>query len=222
MDLNLNLKQIAYIESPYDEKFGVPRQSGLCSSVKSKIVFENEYRDPNAFRLLDSYSHIWIIWGFSENYNRHWSATVRPPKMGGNERAGVFATRSPFRPNPVGLSCVKIENIDFNSDKTVITVSGADLVNGTPIYDIKPYIPYTDSIEDAKSGISVGSQECHVDVEFLCDADLGLKQQLEEVLSQDPHPLYQNDENRVYKMSFSEKTVSFRVNNKGITVVDIE
>lgn len=219
--MNLNLEQIAYIESPYDEKFGVPRQSGLCDSVKSKIVFDTEYKDPNAFRYLDKYSHIWLIWGFSKVYGKTWSPTVRPPKMGGNDRAGVFATRSPFRPNPIGLSCVKIENIEYLSNKTIITVSGADLVNGTPIYDIKPYIPYTDSIPEALSGISLDSFSCLVEVDFECDVEDDLKQQLVQVLSQDPHPMYQNDVDRIYKMSFSGKTVSFKAYNKKITVVDI-
>lgn len=219
--MNLNLVEIAYVESPYDEKFGVPRQSGLCDAVKSKIIFQDEYSDKNAFRFLETYSHIWLIWGFSKIYDKQWTPTVRPPKMGGNDRAGVFATRSPFRPNPLGLSCVKIEEIEFFPNRTVITVSGADLVNGTPIYDIKPYVPYTDSIPDALSGISSDSAKCIVDVEFGCSVDDDLKQQLTQVLAQDPHPMYQNDSERIYKMSYNGKTVSFTAFNKKITVKDI-
>lgn len=149
------MKPIAHMQSEFPTKFGIPRQSGLAKSLKSKIVFEEKYRDPEAFRGLEAYSHIWIIWEFSEAVRDEWSPTVRPPRLGGNVRKGVFATRSPFRPNPIGLSGVKLEKIDLHTEEgPVLYVSGADLMNGTPIYDIKPYVPFVDSHPDALAGFA--------------------------------------------------------------------
>ena len=219
--MELSLVQIAHIETPFPEKFGVPRQSGLCEHIRGRIVFEPEFRDVNSLRFLETYSHVWLIWGFSAVFGREWSPTVRPPKMGGNERAGVFATRSPFRPNPLAISCVKLESIEHCEDGPVINVSGVDMVNGTPIYDIKPYVPYTDCVPGALPGISSDPQKCSAEVVFECEIDKDLKEVLEEVLGQDPHPLYINDSSRIYKMSFKEFTVSFKACNGRITVTEV-
>ena len=152
---NISLNIIATIKTDFSEKFGIPRQSGLIKTLKGKIVFEPEYRNPSALKGLEGFSHLWLLWKFSESVTENWSPTVRPPRLGGNKRIGVFATRSPFRPNPIGISSVKIENIILNSpDGPVIEVSGVDMLNGTPIYDIKPYIPYTDCHPDASGGFS--------------------------------------------------------------------
>ena len=164
MEEYFKLKKIATIQSPYTENFGIPRQSGLAESVLSTIVFEPEYRRFEAVRELAEFSHIWLIWRFTEVKRDGWSATVRPPRLGGNKRVGVFATRSPFRPNPIGLSCVKLVSVEHNKEKgPVLTVSGADLLNGTPIYDIKPYIPYADAKPDADGGFtSIPKRQCRV------------------------------------------------------------
>ena len=219
-------KIIAYIENDFKTKFGVPRQSGICS-VTSKIIFEPEYRVKEAFRGIDEYSHLWILWQFSESVGKDWSPTVRPPKLGGNKRMGVFATRSPFRPNNIGMSSVKLEKIEF--DKTlgpVLYVTGADLMNGTPIIDIKPYLPYTDCHTDAKGGFSVNKDEKTLDIKF--DNNLfdkipdNKKQGLLEVLQADPRPGYQNDSDRIYKMEFGEFEIHFSVKENILTVSHIK
>ena len=226
MSDEFNLKKIATIKNAFTENFGIPRQSGLANSLLSEIIFEPKYRRIEAVRELTDFSHIWLIWKFTEAERDTWSPTVRPPRLGGNKRIGVFATRSPYRPNPIGLSVVKIESIE--QDKTlgpVITVSGADLLNGTPIYDIKPYIPYADSKPDAKEGFtSVEKRRCEV----VCDkALLGvlpeeLQNALIEVLSEDPRPAYQSDRERIYKMSFGGFRVSFKVEYQTLIVINIE
>ena len=222
MSNNLLLVQIGHIETLFPEKFGVPRQSGLCSEAKGTIIIDREYSDPNAFRYLDTFSHIWVLWGFSEFYGKEWSPTVRPPKMGGNERAGVFATRSPVRPNPIALSCVKLESIEYTKTNTFLYVSGTDMVNGSPVYDIKPYVPYSDMIASAEPGISSDSEKCKKSVRFSCDAPRDLQKSLADILSQDPHPSYIKDKSRVYKMSYSGFTVSFSADEKEINVLEIE
>ena len=218
------MKKIAVIHNNFKEKFAIPRQSGLAG-LKSTIVFEKEYRNPEAFRGLDGFSHIWLIWEFSKSKRENFSPTVRPPRLGGNKRMGVFATRSPFRPNPIGLSCVKMESIDFDcKDSPVITVSGADLLDGTPIYDIKPYLPYSDCIKDAVGGFTEMVEEKQLTVvlskEFK-NIDNNVLEELKQVLSFDPRPSYQNDSERVYAFDFNKYTVKFTVNDTALYVVEI-
>ncbi len=218
------MKKIAVIHNNFKEKFAIPRQSGL-SNLKSTIVFEKEYRSQEAFRGLNDFSHIWLIWEFSKSKRENFSPTVRPPRLGGNKRMGVFATRSPFRPNPIGLSCVKLEKIDFNTpDGPVITVSGADLLDGTPIYDIKPYLPYSDCISDAVGGFTETANDMRVEVvlskEFE-NIDKNVLEELKQVLSYDPRPSYQNDSQRIYTFDFNKYAVSFFVENNILTVVNI-
>ncbi len=220
------MKIIAYIENDFSEKFGVPRQSGLVPTL-SRIVFEKEYRVKEAFRGLEGYSHLWIIWKFSEAEREEWSPTVRPPRLGGNKRMGVFATRSPFRPNPVGLSSVKLVKIDMESENApVLYVEGADLMNGTPIYDIKPYLAYTDSHPDAKSGFALTSTDEILAVEIGEELKkLIPKEKLEgllSVLAQDPRPQYKEEGGRVYTMSYGGYDVSFIVESGKVIVKNID
>lgn len=222
------MKIIARVKSDFPEKFGIPRQSGLTGLV-SQIVFEPEYRVPEAFRGLEGYSHIWILWEFSEakqSKQKEWSPTVRPPKLGGNTRMGVFATRSPFRPNPIGLSSVRLEKIDFDcKDAPVLYVSGADIMDGTPVYDIKPYLAYTDSHPEAAGGFSVPDNAEKLQVEFAEGQLEKLPQRLQnglmEALAQDPRPAYQNSPERVYIMDFAEFEVHFSVMGNVLTVQKI-
>ncbi len=223
-DITLNI--IARIRTDFPSKFGIPRQSGLIPSLKAKIVFEPEYRDVSALRGLEGYSHLWLIWKFSESVCEQWQPTVRPPRLGGNTRVGVFATRSPFRPNPIGLSSVKIERIIENTpDGCVIEVSGADLMDNTPIYDIKPYIPYTDSHNDALGGFAdnvFGNNiEVYFPVEFESKLPAEILTPLKEILSNDPRPAYQND-NRVYSFEFADYKIQFQVENEILKVVSVE
>lgn len=219
----LTLKIIARIRNDYTEKFGIPRQSGLVNSIKSKIIFEPEYRVREAFRGLEGYSHLWIIWQFSENGREEWSPTVRPPKLGGNKRMGVFATRSPFRPNPIGMSAVRLEEIDLHCpDAPVLTVSGADLMNNTPILDIKPYLPYSDAYPEASAGFALQIKEGNLKVEISEDLQRQIPpeklQALTEILSQDPRPAYKEDSDREYTMAFGKLQVSFKV-ERGTAIV---
>ncbi len=221
-----NFKIIATAYTDFPEKFGIPRQSGIISGLMGKIVFEPEFRDCTALRGLEGYSHIWLLWKFSANEKKAWSPTVRPPRLGGNKRIGVFATRSPFRPNPIGLSCVKLESIAKTEDfGTVLTVSGLDLLNGTPIYDIKPYIPYTDSRPDAIGGFSTAVYENRLKVYIPPElADLLPKptfKNLYEVLQNDPRPAYQSDPARIYSFEFAGHNIKFRVENDNLTVISI-
>ena len=220
------MKIIARIYNAYDGKFGVPRQSGLVEEVVSTIVFEPEYRVPEALRGIEAFSHLWLIWAFDRTERENWSPTVRPPRLGGNQRIGVFATRSPYRPNPIGLSCVKLIGVEKGSEGTVLKVSGADLVNGTPIYDIKPYLPYADCKTDATGGFTDQTEKRRVEVEI--PEELAKKldseslQALKAVLREDPRPAYQEDPERVYAFEFSGKHVEFRVENGVLTVLGIE
>lgn len=221
------MKIIARIESDFTEKFGIPRQSGLVENLVSRIVFEKEYRVPEAFRGLEDFSHIWIIWQFSEAVREDWSPTVRPPRLGGNKRMGVFATRSPFRPNSIGLSSVKLLKIDFDCPEApVLYVSGADMMNGTPIFDIKPYLPYTDSHPEASGGFALQQKEGVLDVDFppelLEKIRPELRNGLIEVLAQDPRPQYQNSAERVYTFDFAEYSVSFTVRENTLYVSEIK
>ncbi|MBR3580672.1 MAG: tRNA (N6-threonylcarbamoyladenosine(37)-N6)-methyltransferase TrmO [Lachnospiraceae bacterium] len=225
----MRIAPIAHIRTDFPEKFGIPRQPGVVAELKGRIVFEPEYRNPDMVRGLEEFSHIWLIWEFSENLdetgNARWTPTVRPPRLGGNKRIGVFATRSPFRPNPIGLSVVKIEKI--SEDKgigPVIHVLGADMVDGTPIYDIKPYIPYADSIPGAKGGFTDDMEYKTLKVEWNWDNNdipKNTKISLEKILSNDPRPHYQNDPDRVYGMSYAGYEVKFKVTGEVLTVLSV-
>ena len=220
------IEPIAYIRNDFTEKFGIPRQAGL-SEVESLIVFEPGYRDPAALRGIEGFSHLWLIWGFSEAKFERWSPTVRPPRLGGNKRLGVFATRSPFRPNSLGLSSVRLSGvIDLGAEGLALSVLGADLMNGTPVYDIKPYLAYTDSHPDALGGFtdSAGSLEVEVSVseELIAKVPEGKRASLLSVLAHDPRPTYQDDPAREYGMSFGGMNVKFKISGGVLTVTDIE
>lgn len=220
-----SIRAIGHIENDFTSKFGIPRQSGMIAGLKSRIVFEPEFCLEQAFRGLEGFSHLWIIWEFSENKGSGWSEMVRPPRLGGNKKMGVFATRSPFRPNPLGLSCVKIEKIENTKNKgTVIHISGADLMNGTPIFDVKPYVKYTDCIPEAVSGFAeseIELLEVNFPEELLQKVPKDKRENLILVLKNDPRPSYQRDENRVYAFEFGEMKVEFRVEEKTVEVVGI-
>ena len=221
------IKVIARIKSDFPTKFGIPRQSGLVDSLKARIIFEPEYRDPQAFRGLEQYTHIWLIWQFSEAVRDNWSPTVRPPRLGGNTRMGVFATRSPFRPNPLALSSVKLEKVEFDKELgPVLHISGADLMDNSPIYDIKPYLPYTDSHPEASNGFALAAKEAVLQVEFPDELLRMVSEQSREalidVLAQDPRPGYQNESDRIYGFEFAGLEVKFSVKNGVLTVLDIE
>ena len=221
------ISPIAHIHCEFKEKFGIPRQSGLIDSVRAKIVFLPEYRNPDALRGLDGYSHLWLLWQFSEAVRSDWSPTVRPPRLGGNKRMGVFASRSPFRPNPIGLSSVKIVSIDLNTSKgPVIEVSGADLLDGTPIYDIKPYLAYTDSHPEASSGFALTSDaprlEVVIEEELLNKIPEELRQSAIDILAEDPRPGYQDDPDRIYTMQYSTFEICFKVEGNHLTVTEIK
>lgn len=225
----MEIKPIAYIRTDFPEKFGIPRQSGLAKTLRGRIVFEPEYRNPDALRGLEEFSHIWLIWEFSANRSTSsWQPTVRPPRLGGNAHMGVFATRSPFRPNPLGLSCVKMVSIEFSSpDGPVINVCGADLMDGTPVYDIKPYIKYADSRPEAVCGYVDRLEEKSLRVVFpseLADrvADKSVIPPLMETLRLDPRPSYHDDPERVYGLSFAGYNVRFRVAGQVLNVIDLE
>ncbi len=221
----MNIKPIATIHTPFPEKFGVPRQSGLVTT-EAKIIFEPEFRSIDAVRGLDEYSHIWLIWGFSQNTKDLWSPTVRPPRLGGNKRMGVFATRSPFRPNKLGLSSVELIHIDRTAhDAPVLHVKGADLVNRTPIYDIKPYLGFTDCHSNAVCGFADEKREYELQVEISDKkADKIPQEKLKslcEVLRNDPRPAYQSDPERIYNMSCLDLETQFTVKNGILTVINI-
>lgn len=227
--MSMEIKPIAFIKTEFPEKFGIPRQSGLAKDLRGRIIFEPQFRNPDALRGLEGFSHIWLIWEFSANRTtREWQPTVRPPRLGGNTHLGVFATRSPFRPNPLGLSCVEIDSIDlFTEDGPVITVKGADLMDGTPIYDIKPYIRYADSRQQALCGYVDSLEERSLKVVFPSELssrieDTSVIPSLVETLRLDPRPSYHDDPERVYGLSFARLNVKFRVNGEVLTVVDVQ
>jgi len=220
------MKVIARIYTDFPTKFGIPRQSGIIPSLKGRIVFEPEYRNTDAIRGLEEFSHIWLIWEFSEALREDWSPTVRPPRLGGNVRKGVFATRSPFRPNPIGLSSVKLKSIEIDPKLgPILNVSGADLMDGTPIYDIKPYIAYTDSHPDAISGFASKPAEYLLEVNFpeelLERVPSAIRESLIDVLAHDPRPQYQDDPKRVYGMEFGGMEVKFCVDGTQLIVQSI-
>ncbi len=221
------MKIIARIHNDFKEKFGIPRQSGLSGELKSRIVFEPEYRNPDALRGIEGYSHLWLIWEFSEAKREDWSPTVRPPRLGGNTRVGVFATRSPYRPNPIGLSSVRLEALEQTKDEgTVLIVSGADLLDGTPIYDIKPYLAYSDSHQNAVGGFADPVQNYALNVDFCKDllskVHISKRKSLIFVLSQDPRPSYQNDPDREYGMRFADYEIFFKVDGDTLTVTRVD
>ena len=220
------MKIIGHIHTDFSSKFGIPRQSGLVPELKGVIIFEPEFRNPQAFRGLEEFSHIWLLWKFSKSEKEHWSATVKPPRLGGKKRMGVFATRSPYRPNDIGLSSVRLEKINFDEKMgPMLYVAGADLLDGTPIYDIKPYIAYTDSHPDAAEGFAGKVKEKELQVDFpeelleklpkeKRDAILG-------VLSQDPRPAYDTDETRLYGVEFAGFDVRFTVTGELLQVKEL-
>ena len=222
----MDMRPIAHIRSDFPEKFGIPRQSGLVEETAATVVFQPEYRDPSAFRGLEGFSHIWLIWEFSKARREGWSPTVRPPRLGGNERMGVFATRSPFRPNPIGLSCVRLLEVEQDRELgPVLVVAGADLMDGTPIYDVKPYLPYADCRPGAAGGFAARPKGADLEVD--CPADLlaavpeEKRAALLAVLAQDPRPQYQHDPGRSYGMAFAGMEVKFRVEGDVLRVTEI-
>ena len=219
-------KTIARVHSDFDEKFGIPRQSGLVEALEAEIVFEPEFRSPEAVRGLEAFSHIWLIWVFSRSAREGWSPTVRPPRLGGNRRMGVFATRSPFRPNPIGLSCVRLLEVVPNTPRgPVLRVAGADLLDGTPILDIKPYVPYADSHPEALGGFASVPKTASLAVEIppalLKRIPAGKRTALLGVLAQDPRPPYQDDPERVYGMAFGGLEIRFQVREDKLTVCEV-
>lgn len=221
------MKIIARIYTEFDEKFGIPRQSGIVEETIGKIVFEPEYRNPEALRGIDGYSHLWLIWQFSEAVRDDWSPTVRPPRLGGNKRMGVFATRSPFRPNPIGLSSVKLIGIQKSENEgTVLLVSGADILSGTPIYDVKPYLAYTDSHPEARGGFSDEVIEYRIEVEFSEEIAKKLsedeRKKLRAILEQDPRPSYKSEDERTYGMKFEGKEITFKYEKSKLSVTNID
>ena len=226
MSNRVEIQIIGHIYNDYKEKFGIPRQSGLTKNVISKIVFEKKFSSKDFFKGLEQFTHIWLLWQFSEITDKDITPTVRPPKLGGNKHMGVFATRSPFRPNNIGLSSVKIERIEQCKQLgTIIYVSGADLMNGTPIIDIKPYLPYTDSHPDASNGFALDDINGLLDVkcsdEILSKIPFDLVDGLFETLKHDPRPSYQNDKERVYGMSYADLQVKFKVDGYELEIVEI-
>ncbi len=220
------MEPIAHIRSDFPTKFGVPRQAGLVEELRATVVFQPPYRVPEALRGIEGFSHLWLIWEFSQNRRDGWSPTVRPPRLGGNRRLGVFATRSPFRPNPIGLSCVRLEGVEPDTpDGPVLHISGADMVDGTPIFDVKPYVPYADCRPEAVGGFAGTAPERVLEVnippELLAQVPENRREALAGVLAQDPRPSYQNDPQRVYGFRFAGLEVRFTVRDGALVVTDI-
>ena len=217
----MTLKVIAHIHTAFPTKFGIPRQSGLVEELRGEIIFTSEYRNPDALRGLEDFSHIWLVWQFSGAVRENWSPTVRPPRLGGNERRGVFATRSPYRPNALGLSCVELAGVENGE----LIVRGADLLDGTPIFDIKPYLPYVDAYPDARGGFTDTTKEYALQVvcpdALLCKVPENKRTALSGVLKNDPRPAYQHDPERVYTLDFGCNKVKFTVDGDILKVVDI-
>lgn len=221
------MKPIAHIENGFSSKFGIPRQSGLVGQVRSTIVFEPEYRDENALRGIEKFSHLWLIWSFSETKCETWRPMVRPPRLGGNVRVGVFATRSPFRPNAIGLSCVELLAVRGEEGKgMVLEVAGADLLNGTPIYDIKPYLSYVDSHPEARDGFAEAAKEHRLEVEIPEEWEKQLpvdaREAVRGILAQDPRPGYQRDPDRIFGIEYGGFNIRFYVSGKYLKVVEVK
>jgi len=220
------IKIIAHIHTDFPSKFGIPRQSGLVPSLRGTIIFEHEYRNPDALRGLEGYSHIWLLWQFSQSLRENWSPTVRPPRLGGNTRMGVFATRSPFRPNAIGLSSVKLEGIELKSEfGPIIHVSGTDMLDMTPIFDIKPYLPFTDNHPEASGGFADEKASYALEVDFpnelLSHIPPEDRDSLIEVLAEDPRPSYQDDAQRIYGMEFGKFEIKFKVSGDTLKVCGV-
>lgn len=225
--MDVAIQVIARMHSDFASKFGIPRQSGLVEALRSTIVFEPEYRNADALRGIEDFSHLWIIWQFSEAVRQGWSPTVRPPRLGGNTRMGVFATRSPFRPNNLGLSCVRLLGVEHTAEYgTVLHVGGADLMDGTPIFDMKPYIPYADCHTEATGGFTDTADDFLLQVEFPADLLRKLPEEKREaaiqVLSHDPRPSYQRKPDRIYGLTFAGYDIRFQVREKHLRVIDIQ
>lgn len=226
MKNTVETKIIAHIHNDFKEKFGIPRQSGIADDNQSVIVFEKEYRDENALREIENFSHLWLIWYFSKAHREKWSPTVRPPRLGGNKRVGVFATRSPFRPNPIGLSSVKLCEVKKTKEYgTVLIVTGADLLDGTPIFDIKPYLSFSDSHPDAICGFAEEVKDYHLQVnipesasEYFSDDEI---QQLKKILANDPRPAFVDSPSRIFHMRYGNFDIDFMVENTILTVTEI-
>lgn len=222
----MEIKPIATIQTDFQDKFGIPRQSGRVPSLKGRIVFLPEYRNPDVLRGIEGFTHLWLIFDFSKSHREDWSATVRPPRLGGNERIGVFASRSPFRPNPLGLSCVELVRVEQSEQELALIVAGVDLLDGTPIYDIKPYIPYADCKPEAVGGYTEKTKGHCLKVAFPEELLLKLpKEKRESVLgclAEDPRPSYQDDPERIYKMRFAGMDIHFTVNDGHLTVCDVK
>ncbi len=223
----MELKEIAHIHTGFPEKFGIPRQSGLVEDLMGQIIFSPQYRNADALRGLNDFSHLWLVWGFSKAKKENWSATVRPPRLGGKVRMGIFATRSPFRPNPIGLSCVKLEAIE--TDKKlgpVITVSGIDMLDGTPIYDIKPYLPHIDSHPDAIGGFALATNDYQLDVDFpkalLAQIDTKDRAPLLALLAQDPRDRFIHDAGRIWGITYCNYNIRFQVQKNLLTVLEVK
>lgn len=220
------LRPVAVMRSDFPEKFGIPRQAGIVPELESLVVFEPAYRDPEALRGIEGFSHLWLIWQFSESVTESFSPTVRPPRLGGNVRMGVFATRSPFRPNSLGLSCVELKSVESRPGLgTVLVVRGADLMDGTPIYDIKPYVPYADCHPEARSGFAPDpGATLRVELPDGLAAKIPpeKREALRGVLANDPRPRYQRDPDRIYALDFAGVTVRFSVDGDALTVRGIE
>ena len=221
------LRPIARIQSDFSEKFGIPRQSGLVEALRARVVFAPEYRAREAFRGLEGFTHIWLVWGFSQNVEAGWSPTVRPPRLGGNVRMGVFATRSPFRPNPIGLSCVELLAIDYDApDGPALVVGGADLLDGTPIFDVKPYVPHADCRPQARGGFADAHREDRLAVDFPPQLEALVppdkREALRGVLAGDPRPSYQRDPQRLYGLGFAGLQVRFTVEDGVLRVRQVE
>ena len=226
MEKGFYIQPIAHIHSDFKEKFGIPRQSGRAPDLQAEIVFEPAFNNPEALRGIEDFSHIWLIFDFSAAHREGWCATVRPPRLGGNTRVGVFASRSPFRPNPIGLSCVRLVRVEKREKEgCVLIVSGADLLDGTPILDIKPYLPFTDCIEDAKGSYATAHQNHRLDVDFPDELRAKIPQEkqagLLQCLTDDPRPSYQDD-NRIYGMRFADFEIKFQVQQSLLTVLSVE
>ncbi len=226
MSAPITIRAIAHIRSDFPTKFGIPRQAGLVKELRATVIFEPEYRNPDALRGIEGFSHLWLIWQFSQSVRRDWSPTVRPPRLGGNVRMGVFATRSPFRPNALGLSCVELVAVRNTPEYgAVLEVAGADLMDGTPIFDIKPYAPYADCHPEARGGFTEHADDLLLEVQFpqplLEQIPPDRREALLGVLSHDPRPSYQRDPERVYGMRFSDYDIRFRVQDRVLTVIEV-
>ena len=222
----MEIKPIAYIKTNFKEKFGIPRQSGIIEEIYGEIIFEKQFRNPDAIRGLEEYSHLWLIFDFSQNHRDNWSPTVRPPRLGGNKRVGVFATRSPFRPNNLGLSCVKLESIKFDEKKgNILVVSGVDLLDNTPIYDIKPYIPYCDCKISAKGSFSDEFKDYKINVLYdeniFNNIDDDTKNQIIKIIEQDPKPAYKQDK-KEYQFLFSNYEICFEIKDESAKIINIK